>query len=80
LNRSNHTSRVLQQRGDPFTGLKHLLQDVVECWHGPARRAATTVSIEMEMFKSAEAASQHDQAMTVYSKSLELLRTALGKY
>jgi flagellar basal-body rod protein FlgB len=34
----------------------------------------------MELFKSAEAASQHNQAMTVYSKSLELLRTALGKY
>jgi flagellar basal-body rod protein FlgB len=34
----------------------------------------------MEMFKSAEAAGQHEQAMTVYSKSLDLLRTALGKY
>jgi flagellar basal-body rod protein FlgB len=46
----------------------------------PASPSGNTVSIEMELFKSAEAASQHNQAMTVYSKSLELLRTALGKY
>ena len=46
----------------------------------PASPSGNTVSIEMEMFRSAEAAGQHDQAMTVYSKSLQLLRTALGKY
>ena len=46
----------------------------------PLSPNGNSVSIEMEMFRSAEAAGQHEQAMTVYSKSLELLRTALGKY
>ena len=47
---------------------------------GPVSPSGNSVSIEMEMFKSAEAAGQHEQAMTVYAKSLDLLRTALGKY
>ena len=46
----------------------------------PVSPSGNSVSIEMEMFRSAEAAGQHEQAMTVYSKSLDLLRTALGKY
>ena len=46
----------------------------------PLSPSGNSVSVEMEMFKSAEAAGQHNQAMTVYSKSLDLLRTALGKY
>ena len=46
----------------------------------PMSPSGNTVSVEMELFNSAEAASQHSQALTVYSKSLELLRTALGKY
>jgi flagellar basal-body rod protein FlgB len=46
----------------------------------PESPSGNSVSVEMELFKSAEAASQHDQALTVYSKSLQLMRTALGKY
>lgn len=46
----------------------------------PLSPSGNSVSVEIEMFNSAEAAGQHEQAMTVYSKSLELLRTALGKY
>ena len=46
----------------------------------PTSPSGNSVSIETELFRSAEAASRHDQAMTVYSKSLELMRTALGKY
>ena len=48
--------------------------------NGPLSPSGNSVSVEMEMFKSAEAAGQHQQALTVYSKSLDLLRTALGKY
>ena len=46
----------------------------------PLSPSGNSVSVEMEMFNSAEAVGQHNQAMTVYAKSLELLRTALGKY
>ena len=56
------------------TGFKIIESDT------PASPSGNSVSVEMEMFKSAEAAGQHDQAMTVYTKSLQLLRTALGKY
>jgi len=37
-----------------------------------------TVSLEEEMVRSAEAEHKHDLAMTVYTKSLDLLRMSLG--
>ena len=45
----------------------------------PARPNGNTVSIEQELYKSAEAADQHQMALTVYQKSLDLLRTAIGR-
>lgn len=45
----------------------------------PAAPNGNTVSLEQEIFNSAEALGQHNLALTVYSKSLDLLRTALGK-
>jgi flagellar basal-body rod protein FlgB len=38
-----------------------------------------TVSIEEQVFKSAEAVGQHNLAMTVYSKSLDMMKLALGR-
>ncbi|MEE2930127.1 MAG: flagellar biosynthesis protein FlgB [Pseudomonadota bacterium] len=38
-----------------------------------------TVSVEQQVFKSAEAAQQHQMALTVYSKSLEMMKLALGR-
>ena len=38
-----------------------------------------TVSLEAEMLNSADAMSQHQLALTVYTKSINLLRTAMGK-
>ena len=38
-----------------------------------------SVNLELEMFKAADAQSQHEMALSVYSKSLDLLRTAIGK-
>jgi flagellar basal-body rod protein FlgB len=45
----------------------------------PAAPNGNTVSLEHEIFKSAEAFGQHNMALTVYSKSLDLLRTAIGR-
>ncbi|MEM5518839.1 flagellar biosynthesis protein FlgB [Henriciella sp. AS95] len=45
----------------------------------PASPNGNTVSIEQELYRSAEAMSQHEMALTVYTKSLDLLRTAMGK-
>ena len=36
-------------------------------------------TLEQEVFKSAEASQQHQMAMTVYSKSLEMMKLALGR-
>jgi flagellar basal-body rod protein FlgB len=38
-----------------------------------------SVSLEAELMRSVSAADQHRLAMTVYSKSMDLLRGALGK-
>lgn len=45
----------------------------------PSDPNGNNVSLEHEIFTSAEAMGQHNMALTVYSKSIDLLRTALGK-
>ncbi len=45
----------------------------------PAAPNGNTVSLEQELFNSADAMGQHQMALTVYTKSLDLLRTAIGK-
>lgn len=45
----------------------------------PASPNGNTVSLEYELYKSADAVGTHQMAMTVYSKSLDLLRTAIGR-
>ena len=46
---------------------------------GPAAPNGNTVTLEQEVFKSAEAVGQHNMALSVYTKSLDMMRTALGK-
>ena len=45
----------------------------------PSNPNGNNVSLEQEIFSSAEAMGQHNMALTVYSKSLDMLRTALGR-
>ena len=45
----------------------------------PETLNGNSVNLEREIFKSAEAFGQHDMALSVYNKSLDLLRTALGR-
>ncbi|MGH1422095.1 MAG: flagellar biosynthesis protein FlgB [Hyphomonas sp.] len=47
--------------------------------NNPAAPNGNTVSLEQEVMRSAEAVSQHDMALTVYTKTLELMRTAIGR-
>ena len=45
----------------------------------PTSPNGNSVSIEHELYKSAEAMDQHQMALSVYTKSLDLLRAALGR-
>lgn len=38
-----------------------------------------TVSLEIEMMRAVDARRQHDMALTIYSKSLDLLRASMGR-
>ncbi|MCA8901806.1 MAG: flagellar biosynthesis protein FlgB [Hyphomonas sp.] len=45
----------------------------------PSSPNGNTVSLDHELYVSADAMGQHNLAITVYEKSLDLMRTALGK-
>ena len=45
----------------------------------PEAPNGNSVNIETEALTSAQAAGQHSMALSVYSKSLDLLRTAIGR-
>lgn len=51
----------------------------VDLANTPETLNGNSVNLEREIFKSAEAFGQHDMALSVYNKSLELMRTALGR-
>jgi flagellar basal-body rod protein FlgB len=45
----------------------------------PMAPNGNNVSLEQEVFNSAEAMGQHNLALSVYTKSMDLLRTAIGR-
>ncbi len=45
----------------------------------PMAPNGNNVSLEQEVFNSAEALGQHSLALSVYTKSIDLLRTAIGR-
>lgn len=45
----------------------------------PMSPNGNNVSLEQEVFNSAEAMGQHNLALSVYTKSMDLLRTAIGR-
>lgn len=45
----------------------------------PINPNGNSVSIEHEIFKSAEAGGQHNMALSVYAKSMELMKMAIGR-
>ncbi len=47
--------------------------------NAPEAPNGNNVNLEEEIFSSAEALGQHNLALSVYTKSLDLLRTAIGK-
>lgn len=46
---------------------------------GEAAPNGNTVSLETEMVRAAEIRGQHDRALAIYTSSLTILRTALGR-
>jgi flagellar basal-body rod protein FlgB len=59
---------------DPMTASFHITES-----SGPMAPNGNNVSLEQEVFNSAEAMSQHSLALSVYTKSMDLLRTAIGR-
>jgi flagellar basal-body rod protein FlgB len=45
----------------------------------PVSPNGNSVSLEHEIFKSAEAGGQHNMALSVYSKSMQLMKMAIGR-
>ena len=45
----------------------------------PVNPNGNSVSVEHEVFTAAKAGGQHNMALTVYSKSIDLMRTAIGR-
>ncbi|MEM9670135.1 MAG: flagellar biosynthesis protein FlgB [Pseudomonadota bacterium] len=46
---------------------------------GPSAPNGNNVSLEQELFISAEASGQHELAMSAYSKTIGLIKAALGR-
>ena len=59
---------------DPMTASFRLTES-----RGPMSPNGNNVSLEQEVFNSAEAMGQHSLALSVYTKSMYLLRTAIGR-
>jgi flagellar basal-body rod protein FlgB len=59
---------------DPMTATFQITES-----RGPMSPNGNNVSLEQEVFNSAEAMSQHSLALSVYTKSMDLLRTAIGR-
>lgn len=45
----------------------------------PIAPNGNSVSVEHEIFKSAEAGGQHNMALAVYAKSMQLMKMAIGR-
>lgn len=59
-------------------------RDTADNWRlfdapGPSAPNGNTVSLETEMMKATEVRHQHDMALSVYSSSMDILRTAIGR-
>ena len=58
-------------------GMPAAFQSITDA--GQASPNGNTVSLETEMMKATEVRHQHDLALSVYSTSLNILRTSLGR-
>ncbi len=46
---------------------------------GPASPNGNTVSLEGQMLKSTEAVGEHEMALAIYRKTLDMMKMAIGK-
>lgn len=66
------------QNADQVSAAQIAMPSIFETTSG-SKPNGNSVSLEQEILKSAEALGQHNLALSVYSKSLEMMRTALGR-
>ena len=72
LSQKNHTSR---EQSSSLASLNY--QKIIA--PGIASPNGNTVSLEDQMIRSVEAQADHQAATTIYKKSLDILRTSLGR-
>ena len=72
-------TRTSQQAGGPSGSLDFSGGFEQRLTGGAASPNGNTVSIEEEVFKSAEAVGKHTMALNVYTKSMDLMKLALGR-
>lgn len=61
---------------DMESGAPRFQTDLLDAYSSPN---GNSVNLEEEVFKAAQAQGDHELAVSVYTKSLDLLRTAIGK-
>lgn len=70
---------ALDMRGNRVGHIGHRNETVFTSPFGVESPNGNTVSLEAEMMRSSDIRQQHDMAIGIYQKSLQILRTSMGR-
>ena len=76
---SGHSESLRTTRSRHLGAGESALQASLAEIPGESSPNGNTVSVEVEMMRSAEVRHQHDMATSIYKSSLDILRTSIGR-
>ncbi len=76
---SFEATAALEMRGTRSGHIGNRAETVFVSPFGTESPNGNTVSLESEMIRSAEIRQQYDMALGIYQKSLQILRTSMGR-